>query len=384
MNEPNRNPPTAAGRACVRYLAMLGAVALVGVSLVASRASVLPTPEPAIPAAQQAAEKSPADRAATAANGFLDTLDAKQRAIALLDFNSPKKHTGWSNLPVTFVPRSGVRLGDLNKDQHKAAMETMAAVLSKEGYQKIVDIMDADQQLAERQGGKKGGKGGKGGKKGGKGGEGPMFGRDQYYIAIYGKPSATAPWMVQFGGHHLGVNVTMIGKNFVLTPTHTGTEPSAFMRGGKEIRPLGLENDTAFMLINDLDEKQRAQAIIGTATIDLRLGPGRDGETIKKPQGIKGSALTPQQQATLLKLIGTWVDMLKGDSASARMAQIKSKIGDTYFAWSGPTAKGSVAYFRVQGPTLVIEYAPQKGTTNHIHTIIRNPEDDYGTALLRR
>ena len=367
-----RHAVLAPRHAGAKYLAMLGAVALVGVSLVASRASVLPTPAPAIPAAQQAGERSQTARAAATTSAFLDTLDAKQREIALLDFNSPKKHTGWSNLPVTMVARSGVRLGDLNKDQRKAAMDTMAAVLSKEGYQKVVDIMDGD-QVAESQRRKKGGKGGKG----------PMFGRDQYYIAIYGKPSATTPWMVQFGGHHLGVNVTMIGKSFVLTPTHTGTEPSAFTRGGKEVRPLGLENDTAFKLINDLDEKQRAQAIIGTATIDLRLGPREDGKRIE-PQGIKGSALTPQQQATLLRLIGAWVDILTGDAASARMAEIKSKIGDTYFAWSGPTAKGSLAYFRVQGPTLVIEYAPQKGTTNHIHTIIRNPEDDYGEALLKR
>src|SRR5213079_685679 len=101
------------------------------------------------------------------------------------------------------------------------------------------------------------GKGGKG--KGGKGGKGPMFGTDQYFLALFGKPSATEPWMVQFGGHHLGVNVTVIGKHFVLTPTHTGAQPTLFKRAGKEVRPLGLENDAAFKLVGALDEKQRAQ-----------------------------------------------------------------------------------------------------------------------------
>ena len=101
-------------------------------------------------------------RAVAAANAFLETLDAKQRDKALFEFRSPKK-AGWSNLPVTMVPRNGVRLGDLTKAQHKAAMDAVAAVLSKEGYQKVVDIMAGDQQLAEGKGGKgKGGKGGKG------------------------------------------------------------------------------------------------------------------------------------------------------------------------------------------------------------------------------
>ncbi len=210
-----------------------------------------------------------------------------------------------------------------------------------------------------------------------------MFGADQYYLAIFGKPSATKPWMVQFGGHHLGINVTVIGKHFVLTPTHTGVQPALFQRDGKEVRPLGLENDTAFKLVNALDEKQREQAIIGQRPRqDLLLGPGEDGKKVE-PQGIKGSALTADQQAMLLDVIGAWVNIVEPDAARARMAEIKDKIGETYFAWSGPTAKGSAAYFRVQGPTVVIEYAPQGGT-DHIHTVIRNPNDDYGAGLLKQ
>jgi hypothetical protein len=361
MREPMHRP-------IVKYLAMLGAVILVSVSFYASRASVSPAPT-------QDKAAAPTARAVTAANAFLDSLDANVRRKAMLDFQSPMKRKGWSNLPVTMVPRSGVRLGDLTKDQRKAAMDTMAAVLSKDGYQKVVDIIDGDQQLAEGNGGKaKGGKGGKGGK--------AMFGADQYYIAIFGKPSVTDPWMVQFGGHHLGVNVTVIGKNFILTPTHTGAQPDRFMRSGKEVRPLGLENDAAFKLVNALDENQRAQAIIGKSPKNLALGPGQDDKKIE-PQGIKGSALTAPQQATLLELIGAWVNIVEGDAASKRMAEIKTQLGETYFAWSGPTEKGSAVYFRVQGPTLLIEYAPQ-GDVTHIHTIIRNPEDDYGEGLLKR
>ena len=65
------------------------------------------------------------------------------------------------------------------------------------------------------------------------------------------------------------------------------------------------------------------------------------------------------------------------------MTDFKSHLNDTYFAWSGPTTNGSVAYFRIQGPTLVIEYAPQK-TVDHIHTIYRDPTNDYGAKIAKR
>src|SRR5262249_31157338 len=130
-------------------------------------------------------------------------------------------------------------------------------------------------------------------------------------------------------------------------------------------------------------DKQRAEAIIGERPQgELLLGPGRDGRTIE-PKGIKGSTLTAQQQTLLLDVIGAWVNTVEPDAAAAWMAQIKEKIGDTYFAWSGPVEKGKAAYFRVQGPAVVIEYAPQGGI-DHIHTVIRNPQDDYGAGLIKR
>jgi Protein of unknown function (DUF3500) len=353
-----------------KSLAMLATVLLVGGTLYVSR-SALPTAPADDPKENKTAAPTP--DAVMAANRFLGALPPEQREKALYEFGSAKK-SKWSNLPVTFVPRNGVRLGDLTKEQRALAMDVVAAVLSKSGYQKVVDIMDGDQRLAdnEERGGKGGGKG-----------RGPLFGADQYYLAIFGKPSEKEAWMVQFGGHHLGVNVTVIGKNFVLTPTHTGAQPALFKRGNNDVRPLGQENDAAFKLVNALDEKQRAQAIVGKRPQqDLLLGPGRDGKTID-PQGIKGSALSDDQQAMLLDVISAWVNIVESDAAAKRMAEIKEKIGETYFAWKGPTEKGSAVYFRVQGPTVVIEYAPQ-GNTDHIHTVIRNPKDDYGAALLER
>jgi Protein of unknown function (DUF3500) len=296
------------------------------------------------------------------ANAFLETLDGQQRAKALLDFESAKKPS-WSNLPVTMVPRNGLSLGQLTKPQRAAAMDAIAAVLSKEGFQKVIDIMNADDQLVQGNANRM------------------RFGTDNYYLAVFGKPSATEPWMLQFGGHHLGLNVTIVGKDTVLTPTHTGAQPDAFTRGGKTVRPLGRENDLAFKLVNMLDAEQQKQAVLGTRPKNLLLGPGRDGKTIP-PEGLKCAALKEDQRATLLDLIGAWVHILPSEAAESRMAALKEKIDETYFAWYGPTTNGTAAYYRIQGPRLLIEYAPQ-GSIHHIHTVIRDPSNDYGRALTK-
>src|SRR5262249_55844931 len=291
------------------------------------------------------------------ANAFLGTLEGEQRGKVLLAFDSAKKPS-WSNLPVTMVPRNGLRLGELTKPQRSAALDALAAVLSKQGYQKVLDIMNADDQLV-------------------KGTDNKMrFGTDNYYLAVFGTPSATKPWMLQFGGHHLGINVTLVGKDSTLAPTHTGTQPDSFTRDGKTVRPLGAENDLAFKLVNSLDAEQRKQAVKGDKPRDLALGPGRDGKTIP-PEGLKCAALKDDQRATLLDLIGAWVHILPDEAAASRLAALKAKLDETYFAWYGPTTNGSAAYYRIQGPSLLIEYAPQRGT-DHIHTIIRAPGKDYG------
>ncbi len=345
----------------LRFLPALATTLLVGISLYASRpAAESARPSPAAGPAKAGGGR--AARAVEAANAFLETLDAGQRDRALLAYDSPRKPS-WSNLPVTMVKRNGVPLGEMTKAQRAAALKLLASVLSEQGYQKVIDIMNADDQLV-------------------KGKDNKMrFGTDNFYLAIFGKPSPTQPWMVQFGGHHLGINVTVVGKDSVLTPTHTGTQPDVFKRDGKTVRPLGPENDLAFKLVNALDAKQKEQAVRGERPRNLALGPGQDGKTIK-PEGIKGSALTEEQRGVLLELIGAWVHILPERDAARRLAEIKGKLGETYFAWYGPTAEGSAAYYRVQGPTLVIEYAPQGGT-DHIHTIIRDPTNDYAKRLTK-
>src|SRR6185503_10123414 len=210
------------------------------------------------------------------------------------------------------------------------------------GYEKVLQIVESDELLSKPE------SGGRAERRGG-----PSFGRDSYYISFLGQPSATEPWMTQFGGHHLGINITLVGDQGTLAPSHTGAQPAIYQLEGKTVRPLGRENDKAFALVNSLDEAQRKQAILGVTMRDLVLGPGHDGQTIQ-PEGIKGSALSDKQREMLLNLAAEWTGIMNDAVASAKMDDMKKNIADTWFAWSGPTEKDRAAYFRIQGPTVFI------------------------------
>src|SRR5262249_38702235 len=138
-----------------------------------------------------------------------------------------------------------------------------------------------------------------------KSGNQTMFGRDEYYVSFLGRPSTTEPWMIQFGGHHLGLNITLVGEQGTLAPSHTRAQQAVYQLEGKTMRHLGRETDKAYALLSSMDESQRKQAILGFEMHDLVLGPGRDGEMIQ-PEGIKGSALTEKQRVMLLDLASEW------------------------------------------------------------------------------
>jgi hypothetical protein len=320
-----------------------------------------------------------------AANAFLATLSDAERAKGTFGFTSSQR-TGWSNLPSGIFHRNGLRLGDMTPVQRSAALALVAAALSREGYEKVTNIMNGDEVLKNTGGGRTGGRPGPpppgaGGRGDRGGGGGVVFGMDHYYIALLGAPSTTAPWLIQFGGHHLAINVTVVGPNSVLTPSLPAAQPASYTLNGQTIRPLGDENDKGFALINALNATQQKQAILNYDVRDLVLGPGADGKTIQ-PEGIRASALDASQQALLLDVAHEWVGILNDEAAGRKMAELKANLPQTYFAWSGSTKNGGLAYYRIQGPTVVIEYAPQQGDIDHIHTIYRDPTNDYGARLV--
>src|SRR6266567_1206147 len=311
-------------------------------------------------------------RIVSAANNFFSTLDEKQHQKVLFAFDDEKQRARWSNLPVSFVPRAGVSLKEMNTVQRNAALALVSSALSRRGFEKVEQIMEGDEVNKIKEG------------------NNPIFGKDLYFISILGKPSEKDPWILQFGGHHLALNITIAGERGVLTPTLTGAQPAIYTSNGKTVRPLGQESDKAFALLNALDENQRKQAILSYRLADLVLGPGQDGKTIQ-PEGLKASAMNERQRAMLLDAISQWTCIVDESAATARMAELKAHIKDTWFAWSGPTTAASgtniTAYYRIQGPHLVIEYAPQRlggDPSMHVHTMYRDPTNDYGRRLTAR
>lgn len=275
----------------------------------------------------------------------------------------------WSNFPVSDVPRPGLQMGQLTPAQHSAALYLLQTLLSKKGYHKVQDIMGGDQVLKES-------------------GTNFASGKAVYTLAIFGEPSETTPWMVQFGGHHLGLNLVINGLNGVMTPTLTGAQPATYQQGSKTIRVLAGENDKAFALLHALTKQQRQQAILPYTVSDLVMGPGHDGETIV-PEGIKGSALTPTQKNMLIDVIHEWAGIINEAYAAPRLKEIHDGLDETWFAWSGPTThepnRNGAAYYRIQGPRLLIEFSPQGvggDPTLHVHTVYRDPTNSYGARFI--
>jgi hypothetical protein len=128
--------------------------------------------------------------------------------------------------------------------------------------------------------------------------------------------------MLQFGGHHLALNITIAGEHGVLTPTLTGAQPALYTINGKIVRPLGQENDKALALLNALNENQRKKAILSYHLADLVLGPGQDGTTIQ-PEGLKASDMNERQRTMLLDVISEWAGIIHESAAAARLAEIK-------------------------------------------------------------
>ncbi|HEV7992395.1 MAG TPA: DUF3500 domain-containing protein [Gemmatimonadaceae bacterium] len=322
--------------------------------------------------ATAAAAQTATGRVVRAARAFLTTLDSAQRQRVSFSFDDAKQRARWSNLPTRFVERAGLRMGELSAAQRAAAMTMLSSALSARGFEKVQQIVEGDEVLKQNER------------------NNPMFGKDLFYVSILGTPSETAPWMLQFGGHHLALNITIVGEQGVLTPSLTAAQPALYTLAGKTVRPLGQENDKAFALLDALDASQRAQAILNYKVADLVLGPGQDGKTIQ-PEGLKVSSMNATQRAMLLDLIAEWSGIVHESAAAARLAEIRAGLDQTWFAWSGPTThaegRSGTSYYRIQGPNLVIEYAPQPlggDPTQHVHTIYRDPTNDYGRKLTSR
>jgi hypothetical protein len=358
--------------------------------------------------AQDAATTSDTQTGAivAAAEAFLGTLSDEQRTAILFDWTDDEQRTRWSNFPLGIFERAGVPWADLNGEQRTALMDLLGAVLSPEGVQMVREQMAADDILSaealvsdQATGGPPIGAGAPppdgtapegtaasaDGSQGGPPPGGPgglIFGSAYYFVSFVGKPSETESWMLQFGGHHLAINATVAGPNVTLSPSLTGGQPVRFTVEDESVDIVADEVSAAGALIGSMDETQLGQAIRGTERIDLVLGPGKDGMVLQ-PEGLAGSAMSDEQKTLLLALVEARLGMLNADDLSARMAEIEADLDETFFAWWGPVNDPGSSYWRVTGPTLILEFSPQEmggDPSQHLHNMYRDPTNEYGAA----
>ncbi|MEO0398054.1 MAG: DUF3500 domain-containing protein [Pseudomonadota bacterium] len=305
-----------------------------------------------------------------AAAGFLTSLSDTQRAKIQMPLDDPLRASGWSNLPAVYLERPGLNLGELNADQRAHLFAFLSASLTPEGYERVGDIIAGEAYLSNDPDA-----------------ELYQWAPKNYWLAFFGEISGQGRWAWQFGGHHLGLNVS-IENDAVnsLSPSFVGTEPAVFTYKGVEYANVRDMHVAGFALYDVLSEKNKLRATLHSVPADVVTGPGKDG--LEVPQvGVLGRHLTTDQRTQLLELIALWVKIQPDENAVQRMAELEEEIDQIGFAWAGSPKNNEEAYFRIQGPTLIIELKSDGNNVGqtakgkgHYHTIYRNPKREYGQS----
>lgn len=324
---------------------------------------------------------APADRQTTAivaaADGFLASLSDAQKADAMFEFGDAVQRVNWSNFPLggPGANRKGVKLGDMTDLQRAALTTLLNTVLSPEGAKMGLEQVAADEMVATAAAATAAAAGDTS--------RPPVsFGSAYYFVSFVGVPSTTAAWMLQFGGHHLAINATVVGSNVTLSPSLTGGQPLKLSYNGEQVYIVEKEAVQAAAMLANFTDDQRKIAIVSTGLGDLVLGPGQDGKTLQ-PEGLPRNAMNDAQKIQFLGLIQARLGMLNADDLTDKMAAAQKNLDQTTFGWWGPQTPIGAAYFRITGPTLVLEFSPQTNDgdpADHAHNMYRDPTNEYGAA----
>lgn len=316
---------------------------------------------------------------------FLEALSAEERQAATYELADANERTRWSNLPASMVERGGIRAGDLTSEQRRRLHDLIRASTSSQGYLKISGIMWLDDILQAEVLPR----------------VGPGDDRfrrlveswttENYWVSVFGDPEAHASWGWLLSGHHLAATFTVSGGQVAFTPMFLGAEPYEIESGPYAgWRILSHEVERGFELQQALTSEQRGLAVISQdVPRDVLEGPGRKA-SLSSYQGIAASALSQAQRSLLWHLIEEYVRNADHDAAESQLAEIeRDGLDSLRFAWIGPT--GDLAeryYYRVHGPSILIEYVRERavggrqGAANHVHTMVRDPGNDYGEDWL--
>lgn len=308
-------------------------------------------------------------RMAEAANQFLASLTPDLRAEAAFAFDSDERFR-FHFIPVESYPRNGLRLGAMSASQRERAEGLLRAGLSARGFLTTQQIIQLEGILRDL--------------------EGPnrrlARNPDDYLVSVFGTPSASGTWGWRFEGHHMSLHFTVVnGSGTASSPAFFGANPAVVREGPHQgFRPLALEEDAARVLLASLDAAQRGRAVISDiAPRDIVTGADLDISPLS-PVGIRAGDLFAAQRALLMELIDVYTSHMAADIAEQRLERIRRAGVDAItFAWAGELERGRPHYYRVQGPTFLIEYDNTQNDANHIHSVWRDFEGDFGRDLLR-
>jgi hypothetical protein len=314
-------------------------------------------------ASDSAADDSPTAGIAEAASAFLAALDDDARARASFAFDSEERFN-WHFVP---KPRAGIPLKAMSARQRGAAMNLLRVGLSEKGYAKAEAIRGLEVILARIE-------------------QDPLRrDPDLYYVSIFGEPAAEGTWGWRFEGHHISLNWTFVrGRSIAPTPQFFGSNPDAARSGPPpHARVLAAEQDLARALLESLSEAQRAQAVVSAAAPpDIFSGHQRKAAMLEE-RGVAFSDLTAEQRGLLLAIIEEYAGAQPKAVAEARLARIRvAGLDRIRFAWMGGRERGEPHYYRVQGPSFLIEYDNTQNDANHVHAVWRDFDGDFGVDLL--
>ncbi len=317
---------------------------------------------------------------------FLSMLSAKERATAMFEITDEAARTRWSNLPSAMVERGGIRIGDMTHEQRRQLHDLIRASTSSQGYLKISGIMWLDDILHAEAQDRLGNRGGNGFRR-----LVESWKSENYWVSVFGDPTMDTRWGWLLTGHHLAASFTVVGSRVAYTPAFLGAEPYEIESGPYAgWRILSHEVERGYELLQALSAEQRKHAVLAVAIPrDVLEGPGRKA-SLETFQGIPASSLSAGQRALLWHLIEEYVRNADHDTAERHLLEVEHDgVDSLWFAWIGPTDSISKRYYyRVHGPSILIEYVRERGVggdqgaANHVHSIVRDPGNDYGEDWL--
>ncbi|MCI0722911.1 MAG: DUF3500 domain-containing protein [Acidobacteria bacterium] len=311
--------------------------------------------------------KSSASMAAAARN-FLAALTPEQKQKTAFKFDDEQRLV-WHFIPHSSFPRKGLPFKEMEPTQQKLAHAFLSSGLSQRGYLKATTIMSLETILKELEQGK-----------------GPVRDNDLYFFSVFGEPSETQTWGWKVEGHHLSLNFAVVkGQLISGAPSFFGSNPAEVKSGPRQgLRVLAHEEDMARDLARALTPEQLKVALIdSTAPKDIITGNSRKAEP-GKPAGLAASKMTKPQVEKLTSLLGEYAHNLPEDVAGEEWGRLRQAgIEKIHFAWAGSLDRGAPHYYRIQGPTFLVEYDNTQNNANHVHSVWRGFDRDFGLDLLK-